>query len=90
MKATIAFLVGAALVLIIGAGTPGTSAARFVLHSAKEDSMLFKLDTATGQTWVWVDVLIDGRVMSGWEPCKSIDEILPQKPTTKPDTTWQK
>lgn len=86
MKLAFAFLAGAGLVLFIGAGTPGTSASRFVLHSAKEDSMLFKLDTVTGQTWVWVDVLIDGHVMSGWEACKGIDEILTQRPTTKPTT----
>ena len=55
---------------------PAPAVGRFVLHSgtiaalngphAHEVKMVFKLDTATGETWKYFEIVKDGTLVRGW------------------------
>jgi len=41
-----------------------------------ERACVFKLDTATGDTWIWTDMQIDGSMIQGWSLTKTLGKTV--------------
>ncbi len=86
MKPLPAFIAGAGLVLLLGAGSPDAGQpGRFALVPCQitttglagteptkyTEETIFKLDTATGEAWHWVSINFNGTLREGWQKCEN-------------------
>lgn len=47
--------------------------------SSLPNDQVFKIDTATGDTWQWVSMQLGTKMYYGWEKCKDITDIKLEK-----------